>query len=953
MYKKGSWTNRLLSKGLLFLVIFFAAIPTVQASHNLAGEITYTYLGNNRVKIILTTYTDPSAAGVDRCEVDLEIWSYSASSPQNQTKVADLTNVPRSNGPFQNDPVYPNLNCPNAHMGEYLFGTVKKNIYEVEYTFGGPGFYLIRFYDHARLDNIKNMVQSGTQTFFLETTVFINNFLGPENSPQFLNRPLDFACVDRVWTHSPGAWDPDQGDSLYYELVECRQYDPPSIPNPITTTGYTFPDDPLHGNSTMNMDPRTGLITWDAPRQIGIYNIAYRVEEYRNGVFVGLAYRDMAIWVKTCDNDPPEIETITDTCVYAGDTLQFDVVSWDPNFYDDSLYFYLNNGGNVNNGPFAVPINPATIEFVNQPNPPTFPIDTVDTVRAVVTWITDCSHIRSQFYQIDFYAHDNFSYADVFGSGPGGFDQLLSRHKSVTINVVPRPVTGLTAQAQGGQVLLNWDPHNCSNATGYEIYRKIGSSGWAQDTICCDQSPLQAGYQLLGTTTGHLSTTFTDASISDAQIGEQICYVVVATFDDGIRSCASNEACLQIDKFRPALTNASVTVTSTTAGEMFVAWAQPDRDTTGFFVEPFTYTLYRADDISGPANYIQLASNIPFDDTTYTDTGLNTSDMGYRYKVEVYDNNGTFVAEGNEGSSVYLSVNAGDKEIRLTWSEFVPWSNSEYTIYRLDPGAPTYTQIAVVQGNGGSLHTYTDTGLNNFEEYCYYVQSYGGYTAPDIKFPLENDSEEKCATPTDLTPPCIDATLYDTLSECQSYHLQILWQDGDSLCAGDLAYHTIYLAEGENQPFRQIARVDTPANGFDFTPGAFGMDPPSIAFCFGITATDSLGNESEMLTWCFDNCPTYEIENVFTPNNDGFNDWFGIYRDRSMKVSQAVIYDRWGSEVWSSTNVTDPHEIWDGRDNKGRNAPDGVYYYYIRFDQDRLVGDFPRPPIVGHVTLLR
>lgn len=938
----------LLTQGLWASLILLLSFVPAFASHNLAGEITYNYLGNNTIEITLTTYTDPSAYGVDRCEIDLEIWNATGS-----VKVADLTQIRRVNGPYQNDPLYPTLNCPNAYMGEYIFGSVKKNVYKINYTFNGPGFYLIRFYDHARLANIANMFDSGLQTFFLETTVFINNFLGPENSPRFLNHPLDFACVDRIWTHNPGGWDPDNGDSLVYTLVECRQYDPPSIPNPIPSTGYTFPDNPIHGISSFSMDSRTGLITWDAPRQIGIYNIAYKVEEYRNGIFIGVAFRDMAIWVRACDNEPPVIETIEDTCVYAGDTLQFDITSYDPDFYVDSLYFGLNNAGQGFNGPFAVPISPATITFVNQGLNPTLPIDTIDTVKATVTWVVDCSNIRSQFYQIDLYAHDNFSYLSLFGTG-GGNSQMLSTHKVVTINVVPRPVTGLLGQAQGGSIILNWDPHYCSNATGYEIYRRIGASGWQQDTICCDMTPDQAGYTLVGTTTGHGSTTFSDNTVGEGQIGMEICYVVVALFDDGVRSCASNEFCIQIDKFRPALTNASVTVTSTTVGEMYVSWAQPDPDTTGFFVQPFTYNLFRAQDINGPANWVTLATGILWNDTNYTDTGLNTDAQGYRYRIEVRDANGTLVAEGNEGSSVYLTLTPGDEKISLQWSEFVPWTNEMYYIFRADAFGGPWSLIDSVVSTGRSLNAYLDTGLVNFKEYCYYVESKGGYPAQDIKYPLINDSEIRCASPTDLTPPCIDPLAYDTLSDCSLFLVGINWTDPDSLCGGDLAYHTIYLADKEGDPFTAIAQVPAGQNLFNFTSSAFFPNqPPSIAHCFGITATDTLGNESEMLTWCFDNCPTYEISNVFTPNGDGINDHFGIFLNRAIKIKNALIYDRWGSVVFSTQTVTDPRQIWDGNNNRGQRLSEGVYYYYIEFDEDRIVGDFPRPPIVGWVTLMR
>ena len=48
-------------------------IQTLHASHNLAGQITATYLGNNTYEITLTTYTDPTPKGDQRSSAYYEI----------------------------------------------------------------------------------------------------------------------------------------------------------------------------------------------------------------------------------------------------------------------------------------------------------------------------------------------------------------------------------------------------------------------------------------------------------------------------------------------------------------------------------------------------------------------------------------------------------------------------------------------------------------------------------------------------------------------------------------------------------------------------------------------------------------------------------------------------------------------------------------------------------------
>ncbi|HEY0030346.1 MAG TPA: gliding motility-associated C-terminal domain-containing protein [Bacteroidia bacterium] len=63
------------------------------------------------------------------------------------------------------------------------------------------------------------------------------------------------------------------------------------------------------------------------------------------------------------------------------------------------------------------------------------------------------------------------------------------------------------------------------------------------------------------------------------------------------------------------------------------------------------------------------------------------------------------------------------------------------------------------------------------------------------------------------------------------------------------------------------------------------------------------------------------IPNVFTPNGDGQNDYFTISAN-GIKTFSIVIYNRWGSKVYSSDDIT---MSWDGKD-----VTDGTYFYLVR-----------------------
>lgn len=76
-----------------------------------------------------------------------------------------------------------------------------------------------------------------------------------------------------------------------------------------------------------------------------------------------------------------------------------------------------------------------------------------------------------------------------------------------------------------------------------------------------------------------------------------------------------------------------------------------------------------------------------------------------------------------------------------------------------------------------------------------------------------------------------------------------------------------------------------------------------------------------------ENCEvTFEIPNVFTPNNDGINDVFTpISINRQFEIKYTIIYNRWGRKVFESN---DKIIQWDAKD-----VSDGIYYYYIEYNE--------------------
>jgi gliding motility-associated-like protein len=86
--------------------------------------------------------------------------------------------------------------------------------------------------------------------------------------------------------------------------------------------------------------------------------------------------------------------------------------------------------------------------------------------------------------------------------------------------------------------------------------------------------------------------------------------------------------------------------------------------------------------------------------------------------------------------------------------------------------------------------------------------------------------------------------------------------------------------------------------------------------------------------------PDLFIPNVFSPNDDGLNDFFlPMYSGAQPYALQ--IFDRWGVPYFQTVVKTMP---WNGKTESGDPLPEGVYYYVLKIGEKEYA---------GHVTLVR
>ncbi|MEP7264282.1 MAG: gliding motility-associated C-terminal domain-containing protein, partial [Bacteroidota bacterium] len=77
-----------------------------------------------------------------------------------------------------------------------------------------------------------------------------------------------------------------------------------------------------------------------------------------------------------------------------------------------------------------------------------------------------------------------------------------------------------------------------------------------------------------------------------------------------------------------------------------------------------------------------------------------------------------------------------------------------------------------------------------------------------------------------------------------------------------------------------------------------------------------------------------ELPSAFSPNGDGFNDFFVVKGIEDFRENKLTVFDRWGVEVYSKSNYLNE---WNGVNNDNDDIPDGTYFYILNVQGVREV----------------
>lgn len=210
---------------------------------------------------------------------------------------------------------------------------------------------------------------------------------------------------------------------------------------------------------------------------------------------------------------------------------------------------------------------------------------------------------------------------------------------------------------------------------------------------------------------------------------------------------------------------------------------------------------------------------------------------------------------------------------------------------------------------------------NNGPAYQYVWSPATGLSNPSIDQPVFSGTVTTPYTVTITEDVCHTNQSFSVLVTVNSLPIVTATRSNDIDCA--IPFSNL-LATGA------VQYVWSPAAGLDNPQTSTPRATPSNTTLYTVNGTDANGCsataavEVKVLT----NGKAFsEMPNSFTPNGDGLNDCYGPGRFWQNIISmQFMIYNRWGEQVFYSTN---PGNCWNGT-YKGVKAEAGAYVYWLK-----------------------
>jgi len=313
------------------------------AAHITGGDFTVKHIEGNTFEAKLTLYRDCASGGAPFDDV-VEITVFDA-----------LTNEHLNGLDFE----FVGFETIIPELGNSCFTPdvcLEVGVYQTQFELpDNPNGYYLTKERCCRNSLSINLPNSDALGFVF--TVDVPDPALQNSTPEFGEYPSEaYFCINGDNFIDFGALDEDD-DSLVYSFTEPFNGESTFLaPDPDVASAKpysTIPwaagfstDDQVGGASPMTINSETGLITAQ-PNQVGVFTIAVKVEEYRDGILIGTIRRELQLNSTGCQFDLPSVintpngDTIFDVLANFGTCIPIEVT--DPNFGD--TLFVQGEGG--------------------------------------------------------------------------------------------------------------------------------------------------------------------------------------------------------------------------------------------------------------------------------------------------------------------------------------------------------------------------------------------------------------------------------------------------------------------------------------------------------------------------------------------------------------------------------------------------------------------------------
>jgi gliding motility-associated-like protein len=913
-----------LLRTLLFLLVAVLSQAGAKATHLVGGDLGYEYVGetfpgsgiftyNIRVRMYLNCGASSNYESINALlspgeGLPIGIYNEDITQPWANKELLATAEV----FVMSYQIVTPDLpdDCLLGE-GQCIEESILEGTVDLPASATGRHLYMQLFARNQAIDNIMDPGGTGMGFYAFMAPTTIQN-----SSPVFTGIPVPYICINDTTFFSNSAVDID-GDSLVFSFR--FPYDsqgaaggimqPPATLNwPLAEAQYEFgysPYQPFGTDGYASIDPSTGATEY-VPTLIGNWVVAVEVEEWRNGQLIGLVRSDLQLLSVPCSENQAPVSTVQPLPTYyqvtAGEQLCI------------PLSFVDADGDTV------VVSSSSAIFDPNQFDPPAQIIGNSQADSLLTTqicWTPAC---------------------DLYSPVPLEFNLLVSDLACppaffvATIQVQVFPNTSSITidgplEACAFETSVTYCVEEAPNATYmWSVSGGTIVSGEGEACITVDWGAEGEGWiDVMRVADGCNAITDSPVTLLPSNI---------IGIDGPLDNCAYASNVSYCVEEAPGATYtwtiSGGTITSATDGPCItVDWGAQGQGTISVVrsgegcgsIGNITVTISPGPPIAidGPLEACPFQSNISYCtedaagatyDWTVTGgtitSGANTACITVEWgsagtgTITVFMNNGC----GSDGS-LTVSIGAAPAiDIEGPMQNCSFQSVSTYCTDEIANGVYTWSVY------GGTITSGTDGP-------CITV-AWGAAGPGSVQVTRASD---QCASSAELPITIVP------LPEASFTYLT------DTTCAGVRA-HVFNTTPGSTSASWNLNGQLVASTDSAIVQLPFGMQTGITLLitgqngCIG-SVTDSIGVAS------FQELLSFTVPNVFTPNNDGSNDRFELVS--ALPLSQCAtmeVFDRWGRKVFTSDGLGS----WNGKAENGEPSADGVYFYLVTINDEKLQG---------------